>query len=169
MSLADFDKLKTLRCSASLLTSDPVFAQSKTYKTETLHTECRAANGQRYADDDFLQPTPGTLRRLAFAARLPQSLKALQLEEYPCHRPLAYFALSELVQKIDGLLPSLKQIHLNDWSLEYLQEKGLLGTIAQKGLKYKPLHDPFQLSTGIRCNYDSATAYEDDSEEEVEE
>lgn len=168
VSLADFDKLKTLRCLASLLHGDPAFIGSKIYKTGTLHTECRAANGQHYMDDDFLQTSPGTLRRLAFATRLPQSLKSLHLEEYPCHTPLAYYALSELVQKVDGLLPSLKELYLHDWSLEYLQEKGFLGTVAQRGLKYKALHDPFQLSTGIRCNYDSASIYQVDYGEDVE-
>ena len=114
MSLADFEKLKTLRCSTSLLTSDPEFIQAMTYETGYIDTECRATSGARYEDDDFMQPTPGTLRRLAFATRLPQSLKALHLEWYPCHTPLAYYALSEFMQKIDGLLPSLKQLYLDD-------------------------------------------------------
>ncbi|KAF3031324.1 hypothetical protein E8E12_001288 [Didymella heteroderae] len=134
----------------------------------TWETECRAATGQRYEDDDFLQPTPGTLRRLAIATRLPQSLKALHLEEYPCHTPLAYYALSEFVQKIDGLLPNLKQLYLDDWGLEYLGNKGFLDLVAEKGLKYKALHNPFQLGTGITRDYDSACAYKNDSDEDVE-
>jgi hypothetical protein len=169
VSLADFKKLKTLRCSTSLLTSDPEFIHSTTYETVSIATECRAGNGQRYEDDDFLQPTPRALRRLAFAARLPQSLKALHLEEYPCHTPLAYYALSEFVQKVDGLLPSLKQLYLDDWGFEYLQNKGLLGLVAQKGLKYKALHNPFQLYTRTRCDYNGSSAYQDDFEGEEEE
>jgi hypothetical protein len=169
VSLADFEKLKTLRCSTSLLTSDPGFIQAETYEIGYTVSECRAANGQRYEDDDFLRPTPGTLRRLAFAARLPQSLKALHLEDYPCHTPLAYYALSEFVQKVDGLLPSLKQLYLDEWGLEYLQNKGLLGMVAQIGLQYEALHDPFQLCTGSRCDYDISSAYQDGSEEEEEE
>ena len=40
--------------------------------------------------------------------------------------------------------------------------------VAQEGLKYKALHNPFQLCTGIRCDYDSSSAYQDESEEEEE-
>lgn len=162
MSLAGFEKLKTLRSSTSLLTSDPNLVQPERHKTVSIETGSHAANGQRYETDDFLQPTPGTLRRLAFAGRLPNSLEALHLEKYPCHTPLAYYALSEFVQKIDGLLPSLKQLYLDDWGLEYLQDKGLLGMVAQKSLNYKALHDPFQVGTGIRCNYDDMRAYKVD-------
>ena len=169
MSLADFEKLKTLRCSTSLLTSDPEFIRAETQEIGYAVTECRAANGQRYEDDDFLQPTPGTLRRLAFAARLQQSLKALHLEEHSCHPPLAYYALAEFVQKVDGLLPSLKQLYLDDRGLQYLQNKGLLGMVAQKSFQYKALHDPFQLCTGSRCDYDISSAYQDGSEEDDEE
>lgn len=169
VSLAGFEQLKTLRCSTSLFTSDPELPRPDERLISAIDVECRAASGESYKDDNFLQPTPGTLRRLAFATRLPQSLKALHLEEYPCHTPLAYYALSEFVQKADGLLPRLKQLYLSDWSVEYLGNKDFLNVVTQKGLKYKQLPDPFQLGIEVRRNDDSASEYEDSSEEEFEE
>jgi hypothetical protein len=169
VSLAGFERLSTLRCSTSLLTSDPELYESEWHSINTINRECRAATGQCYEDDDFLQPTPGTLRRLAFATRLPQSLEVLHLEEYPCHTPLAYYALSEFVQKVDELLPGLKQLYLDDWGAEYLENKGFLNIVAQKGLEYKGLYDPFQLATGNRCDYDDASVYRVQHEEGAEE
>jgi hypothetical protein len=50
-----------------------------------------------------------------------------------------------------------------------LQNKGLLGLVAQKGLKYKALHNPFQLYTRTRCDYNGSSAYQDNFEGEEEE
>mgnify|MGYP004517501997 CR=1 FL=1 len=177
VSLADFKRLKTLRCSTSLLTGDPDFPKSNDPLASGEELVASASDEYKEAieyseNDDFLKPSPGTLRRLAFATRLPQSLQALHLERYPCHTPLAYHALSEFVQKADGLLPHLKQLFLSDWSIEHLKKKGFLDIVKQSGLRYKKLPDPFR----ARCTpesshesyFDSSSDFEDDPNEEGE-
>ena len=117
--------------------------------------------------DDLLQSKPETLRSLAFATRLPQSLKALHLERYPCYTPLAYYALSEFVQTADWLLPRLKQLYLSDWSLESLEEKELFRLVGQKDLKYEELPNPFRIGYTTSHNNDSESEFEDSSEKEL--
>lgn len=168
VSLAGFQHLKSLKCSTSLLTGDPEFIETRMQRgaggeyIASLEDHCRAA--ESIGANDFMQATPTTLRRLAFVSRLPQSLRALQIEDYPCHIPLAYSALSELVQKADILLPRLKRMYLNQWSAEYFESKGLLNVIQQKGLKYKELPDPFQ--AGCDDDYDSESDHSLEVEDE---
>lgn len=135
--------------------SDPLAPHSVFY--DGLPVEYRKILGT-YRSDDFLQATPETLRRLAFATRLPQSLKALHLREYPCHSPLPYLALEEFIKKADILMPQLIQLHLDEWSSEYLERKGLSNLLKQQGLKYKKLPDPFR----VGFNYKSSSESESD-------
>ncbi|KAF9695328.1 hypothetical protein EKO04_006688 [Ascochyta lentis] len=173
VSLAGFQRLKTLRCSTYLLTSDPQSPRPNEPLASGLDlVDCSSDEYwkavQEYKSDDYLHATPETLRRLAFTSRLPPSLKALHFEDYPCHAPLAYSALCEFIQRVDGVLPRLKQIYLSDWGVDYVENKGLLGIVAQKGLKYKRLPDPFKVGTLQRGGYDSQSENEDESDDESE-
>ncbi|KAJ4343370.1 hypothetical protein N0V95_006704 [Ascochyta clinopodiicola] len=172
-SLAEFQRLKTLRCSTYLLTSDPQSPRPREALASGMDLVAQSSNEYKeavksYRRDAYLSETPETLRRLAFATRLPPTLKALHFEDYPCHTPLAYSALLEFVQKANNVLPRLNQIYLSDWGVEYLGKKGLLDIIALNSWKYKKLPNPFKMGIMQRGHSDSESDFEEETEEEYE-
>lgn len=121
---------------------------------------------KNHVSDDYLQSTPGILRRLAFAIRIPQSLRALHLEGHPYQISLVYYAVIELVQKANSLLSKPKQLYLNDRNMKSSGNKGLLGAVAQEGLTYRKLPDPFRARSTYSRNTERESDIKDDSDEE---